>query len=234
MTDPVQHARAFFEAHPEIDVLEAFIFALQRLEALTPFPRPTQANGGATRAAGGHDPIGANLFSKVPSHGPNSAYCWFECLTKTTASTAIRSPGEARRGNGTMVSVVTTTGPRARASRPRISRSPHPGSGTWKTTSLTRSESSAPTLSSRSRMPPTTATTCVRASAGCGTCPNKSRSACSETAIRRSRRATSQRGEASFAIGRSSRPLIRISPWGRRPRRATARGCPGRRRPEPS
>ena len=25
MTDPVQHARAFFEAHPEIDVLEAFI-----------------------------------------------------------------------------------------------------------------------------------------------------------------------------------------------------------------
>ena len=25
MTDPVQHAQAFFEAHPEIDVLEAFI-----------------------------------------------------------------------------------------------------------------------------------------------------------------------------------------------------------------
>ena len=28
MTDPVQHARAFFEAHPEIDVLEAFIVDL--------------------------------------------------------------------------------------------------------------------------------------------------------------------------------------------------------------
>ena len=28
MTDPVQHARAFFETHPEIDVLEAFIVDL--------------------------------------------------------------------------------------------------------------------------------------------------------------------------------------------------------------
>ena len=124
------------------------------------------------------------------------------------ASTAIRSPGETRRGNGTMVSVVRTSGPRARASRPRISHSPRPGSGTWNTTSLTRSERSASTLSSRSRMWLTTAATCARASPGCAACPNASRSACPETAIRRSRRATSQPGAASLVIVGSSRPFI--------------------------
>ena len=50
----------------------------------------------------------------------------------------------------------------------------------------------------------------------------KSKSACPETAIRRSRRATSQQRGASFVIGSSSLPFIRKSQSDRRSRRAWA------------
>ena len=155
---------------------------------------PWQKGSGSDASPGTSS--GARSIRRPPA--PRMAY----------ASTTTRSPGETRRGNGTMVSVVRTSGPRARASRSRISHSRHPGPGTWNTTSLVRSERSAPTLSSRSRMRPTTATTCARGSPGCGTCANESTSACPETAIRRSRHTTSQPREASPVIGRSSRPFI--------------------------
>ena len=169
---------------------------------------PWQKGSGSDASPGTSS--GARSIHRPPA--PRMAY----------ASTTTRSPGATRRGNGTMVSVVRTSGPRARASSERISHSRHAGPGTWNTTSLVRSERSAPTLSRRSRMRPTTATTCARGSPGCGTRANGSKSACPETAIRRSRHTTSQTGEASPVIdgssrrfisavhlGRSSRPFIR-------------------------